>query len=285
VDRIEPQSAEAKAIDEAMAPWRQGDVALEARWFIHAGDPGKPLTAVAAEAVGEGPQALETEVDGLVLVAQSCDIVRSCVDRPFVEASPLVEVDEDRLQDVRKGRYPAYASIPATVPRRLVANLDRVMTVEKAIVASWRRTPGCTTDTERREFAEALARKRQRFAFPNDFNALVERLRGRLIEKHDKATAEGRALRSLREIRVLASPSWDAKTVAVMFWFIWDEDNTTFDGQDWSSFLEKWLHLVPKGGRFVSVQGQVVTLDRMTAYDYTYSDRLDLDHLSLTTKR
>ena len=38
-------------------------------------------------------------------------------------------------------------------------DLDRVMTVEKSIVADWKRTPGWELDQEVREFAMALARK------------------------------------------------------------------------------------------------------------------------------
>ncbi len=283
MERIAPDSAEAKAIDAALAPWRQGDVALDASWFFHAGDPTKPLTSEAAEAGGSELQALMTEVDGLVVVSQSCDIVRSCVERPFVEASPLVEVAEDRLYEIKRGRRPSYAYVPATASQHLVADLERVMTVEKAIIAPLTRTPGCTTDGERRDFAQALARKRVRFAFPNDFTALVDKLAARLKEKHDKATVEGRALRGLREIRVLAGPSWDAAAVELMFWFIRRDDDATFQGHEWSGLLDKWLYLVPKSGRFVCVQGEVVTLDRLTALDYVESDPLDLDHLSAST--
>jgi hypothetical protein len=38
---------------------------------------------------------------------------------------------------------------------------------------------------------------------------------------------------------------------------------------------------VPASGRFVQVDGQVATLDEMTAADYVFSDPLDLDFLSL----
>jgi hypothetical protein len=43
---------------------------------------------------------------------------------------------------------------------------------------------------------------------------------------------------------------------------------------------ESWF--VPAAGRFTSVEGQIVTLQEMTAEDYVDSDPLDLDHLSTT---
>jgi hypothetical protein len=80
-----------------------------------------------------------------------------------------------------------------------------------------------------------------------------------VIRRRLPRAVEGRALRSLREIRVAAAPSWDAEAVELMFWFIRDDRDATFEGQDWSAPLEKWLQLVPKSGRYVRVEGQVAT--------------------------
>ena len=87
---LSPDSDEAKRIDAALQEWRQGDLALEESWFVHVGDPGVPLTDAAAEATDGGLQALESEVRGLIIVTQTCDIVRACVDRPYVEVAPLM---------------------------------------------------------------------------------------------------------------------------------------------------------------------------------------------------
>ncbi len=66
-----PDSDEAKRIDAALQEWRQGDLALQESWFIHVADPDVPLTDAAAEAVGDGLQALESEVRGLIVVTFS----------------------------------------------------------------------------------------------------------------------------------------------------------------------------------------------------------------------
>jgi hypothetical protein len=279
VEPLQAESDEQKRIDAALEAWRQGDLALEVPWFVHAADPRQPLTSEAAQASG-GPTAITSEVEGLVVLSQTCDIVRTCTERPFIEVAPLVQVSESVLGEVRRGRRPAYAFVPSMAERSLVAHLDRVMTVEKSLVASWTRTPGWTTDRELREFAQALARKRARFAFPEDFTGLTRKLQRRLQEKHDKQSAEGQALQALRELRVTAAPSWDASEIELMFWFILENAEARIEDGSWSTYLEAWLKLVPAAGRFKRVDGLVASLEDMTARDYVESDRLDLDHLS-----
>lgn len=277
---LAPDSDEAKRIDAALKEWRQGDLALDESWFVHVGDASVPLSEAAAQADDEGIQALTSEVAGLVVVTQTCDIVRSCTTRPYLEVAPLMQVSEDDLRTVQRGRRPAHATLPSLEKDRLVADLDRVMTVEKSIASSWKRTPGYTEDTEGRAFAQALARTRVRFAFPDDFTTFAKKLQSRLADKHDKATDEGRGLRVLREIRVHVSPSWDAPQVDIHFWFVRDDRDVDFEGKSWADLLKEWLKLVQAAGRFTSVDGQVVTLRDMTAEDYVDSASLDLDHLS-----
>lgn len=270
----------AEAVDTALAAWRQGDCVLGEQWFLSRFAPEHPLSPAAQVAALDGGYLAEEQVRGLVVVTQTCDIVRPCVARPFVEVCPLVEVDKSMLQDILRGKRPRYASVPALVSQYLAADLDRTMTLEKPVVACWPRTPGCATDVEARDFAKALARKRARFAFPDDFNVLINKLHNRFSNKHEKDTEEGEGLRALREIRVLASPEWDAPSVALFFWFVRREADADFEGKSWVHMVKGWLDLVPKTGRFTEVEGQVVTLEDMTAADYVGSDPLDLDHLS-----
>lgn len=277
--RVGPDSTDAKRIDAALAEWRQGDAAPKERWFTHVAEPALSLTPESEQA-GEGLQAITSEVEGLVVVTHTCDIVRSCVARPFVEVAPLVKVSDDVLHEVERGRRPAYAFVPALADRKLVADLDRIMTVEKSVVASWTRTPGCTTDREVRAFALALARKRARFAFPDDFTKLARKLEDRLQRKHDKDSDEGRALRALREIRVRAVPAWNADKIALTFWFIRNDDEARFEERRWDDYLEAWMKRLPERGRVIRIEGLVQTLDDLTARDYVESDPLDLDHLS-----
>ncbi|MCY4590120.1 MAG: hypothetical protein OXE86_06055 [Alphaproteobacteria bacterium] len=52
----------------------------------------------------------------------------------------------------------ALAFVPATSGTRLVADLDRCMTVEKALVVGWTRIHGLGSDEELRAFAQSPAR-------------------------------------------------------------------------------------------------------------------------------
>jgi len=242
-----------------------------------------PLTTESRSPEAEGDTLVESAVAGLAVLTQTCDIVRACSGenaRPFVEVAPLVEVDEEIIRQVKRGWRPRYAYIPALADQNLVADLDRIMTVEKGVVAKWQRVQGCSSDADRRNLAQALARKRARMAFPDDFSELVGTLKDRMKEKHDRQSPEGQALRSLREIRVQASPSWEADEVSLFFWFVRDEASTCPDGVSWDNLLASWLNLVPPAGRFKEVTGVVAGLEDMTANEYVESDPLDLDHLT-----
>jgi len=269
-----------QAIDTTLLEWYQGDCVLGEHWFIYRFNPQRPLTSDSADVAKEETDLAESEVKGFAIVTQTCDIVRSCNERPFVEIVPLVEVDEQQLHDVQRSRRPQYAYIPGVAGLNLVADLDRIMTVEKAVVAEWERKPGCLSDDEIRALGQALTRKRARFAFPDDFTDFARKLQNRLRDKHDKATDEGEALRALREIRVRAEPSWNSSEIRLIFWFIRDEDQNQFKGVGWGQFLNQWLQLIPESGRYKNVEGSVVALEGMTAKEYVESDPLDLDHLS-----
>jgi hypothetical protein len=278
---VEPLDVDGRAkVDEPLKQWRQGDCVLGEHWFVFRVSPDAPLTEDAAAAAEDGVDNAEGTVFGFAVVTQTCDIVRDCGERPFVEVCPLVEVDEDKLHEIERGRRPNYAYLPGVSDRHLVADLDRVMTVEKPVVVRWERVAGCLDDNDSRCLSLALSRKRARIAFPDDFVAFAAPLMSRMSEKHDKGSDEGRALRALREIRIRAAPSWGADTIQLMFWFIRNEDQPTFEKQGWDVLLRAWLARVPATGRFANVDGVVLTLDDLTARDYVESDPLDLDHLS-----
>lgn len=269
-----------QTVDAVLKAWCQGDCVLGEHWFVYRFNPQRPLTSDSADVAQEETDLCESSVKGFVIVTQTCDIVRTCDKRPFIEVVPLVEVDEQQLYDIQRSRQPRYAYIPGVAELNLVADLDRVMTIEKAVVVKWSRKPGCRNDDEIRALGQALTRKRARFAFPDDFTDFAKKLQRRLRDKHDKPTVEGEALRALREIRVRAEPSWNSSEIRLIFWFIRDEEQSQFEGIGWDQFLKQWLQLIPESGRYQNVEGLVVTLEDMTAKEHVESDPLDLDHLS-----
>lgn len=269
-----------KDIDQALEPWRQGDCVVGPQWFLYRVDPRCPLRGQSIEDYDPETGNSEEPASGFSILTQSCDLARHHEARPFVEVAPLVELSEQDWRSAARGRLPRYAVVPGLKDQRLAADLDRVMTMEKAVVARWSRVPGCQSDEERRAFGLALARKRSRIAFPDAFVELVGPFQKRLVEKHDKQTDEGRALRSLREIRVRAAPDWETAPTELTFFFIRDSDAQDFEGTPWGALLQRWLDLVPATERFTSIDGMVVTLDDLTARDYVESDLLDLGFLS-----
>ena len=262
--------------------------------FVHLADlsrPHSPASIQAAEALANDGEAIETgaelvmdAVRGVAMLSQTCDVVRGCLARPFVEVAPLVEVGEHSVEEIRRLKRPAFAYVPTTAAERLVADIDRTMTIEKALVAGWTRRPGWETDGELRDFALALARKRSRFAVPDDFVAATRNLQQRLIDMHNRQTDDGAHLRALREIRVRAAPSWDDAEVELSWWFV-KEDAAAGAQADWQPFLNQWLALFDRTGRFHIDSAIACGLEDMTAQDYVQSDPLDLDRLSGPERR
>lgn len=283
-----------EAVNALLLDWRQGDCVLGEHWFDWQFSPDLPITEGARQAAAEpGSEGGAAEqYPGLAIVTQTCDIVRSCQDRPFLEVCPLLHVEE--IRSVRDGKRPRYAYLPGLAPWCLVVDLDRVMTVEKPLLVRLDRVQGCLSDQEQRNFAEALARKRARFAFPDDFTPLAAPLLRRMASKHSKNTAEGKALRQLGEVRVAATPSWEASEVELFIYFIQNvntvsssESKSETDAETepkWDQLLKDWLNLVPLSGRYIKVEGVAVTLDDLRASEYVYSDHLDLDRLSLAAQ-
>lgn len=268
------EEGERERIDKVLREWRQGDFVLGEHWVLFRTSADSPITPEAIHAAEEDSNAAESEASGLLVITQTCDIVRSCVDRPFVQVCPLIEADAQTINEVQRGYRPQYASVPGLEDEGLIADLDEVMTVEKGVVADWDRRSGCFTDEDSRRLALVLARKRKRVAFPDDFASFAYGLQKRVSAKHDKNSPEGRALRALREIRVRAAPSWGADRVDVEFFFIRKTGEPVFEGQGWQDYLDRWLDLLPESDRFRAT-GFVVTLDDLTARDYVESDPLD----------
>lgn len=280
---------EAGAIDAALSKWRQGDVVVDADLlFMHVANLGLAHSPESEQLVAsdpalrdeESPQALLTPVPGLIMLTQTCDAIRDCRQRPFVEVAPLVEVSSDQLEQVRRGRRPQYVYVPGVAQSRLVADLERTMTVEKGVVAGWTRIAGCRSDDEARALALGLSRKRSRVAFSDSFVEAVRRLQSRILEKHNRQSDEGAHLRALREIRVRAAPSWEDRTVRLTWWFIKDVDPEDAEHVDWAKWTDYWMTLFNSTPRFQTEAFLVARLEDMTALDYIESDQLDLDRLS-----
>jgi hypothetical protein len=217
-------------------------------------------------------------VPGFVVLTQTCDLVRSSHQRPYAELAPLVEVTPEVHGAIVRCQRPAFACIPAFADRRLVADLDRSLTVEKAVLARLTRMPGMLSDLDTAKFQRALARGKARFAFPDDFNTAMKKFQRRMVDRVGKQTPEGRHVDALVEIRVSAQPSWDAPDVAVTLWLVKTGDP---DPQEWMKLINDWEKLIDQKGRFkLDGPPHLLRFEDMRASEYLTSQQLDLDYLS-----
>jgi hypothetical protein len=282
-----PGEARASEIDSAaLANWQQGDCVLDVSGFLYRFHVQEPATVESQEAAGES-DVVEVDVPGFVVVSQTCDIQRAATERPFVTVCALLHCPQWlSVDDVRKCLRPRFAFVPGLASLGLVADLDQVMTVEKPLLTSWQNTRGCQTDNDQRAFAAAVARKFARFAFPDDFVQLIGNFTDLVKRKHGRMQSEeGQALAALREIRVAATPDWNASSIQLHFIFVRQNEQTEMAGQSWAHWLTKWLAQITKAGRYTAVHGVVSSLSEIRADEYVVSDQLDLDHLSRSEER
>lgn len=122
------REAALRRVDERLQAWRQGDCVVGEHWFLFRVDPQSPIVEDAILASPEAGENIESQVSGFAIITQTCDLARRCDDRPFVEVSPLVEVEESTLREIERGRRPNYAYLRGLANQGLVVDIDRVMT-------------------------------------------------------------------------------------------------------------------------------------------------------------
>jgi hypothetical protein len=278
---VSPIVSTPEEVDEILRSWWQGDFVLGAQPFVYCINPFLALAPKSQEWIASYPGESIVEMtiqNGLMVLTQTCDIQRDCRDRPFMEVAPLVTLaDSGEFTDVIDGARPRYATVPPLHSRRMAADLDRSLTVEKAAVATWERMPGCTTDKERRELGRHLAQQRGRAALPDEFTTFMRPLERRWKEVKRKDTLEGQTFRAIAEVRVHAFPRWDAETVELFFWLILKDEAADVNR---SSVMDGWFRKLGSSERFVSLKGAFTRYDLMKVATYFDSDRLDLDRLS-----
>lgn len=188
--------------DAPLEAWRQGDFASDAGGFLFAKPPagGYPYDA----------KELTEGIVGLVIISQTCDIIRRTGGRHYVAVCPLITVDEADVADIKKGRRP-YLTDVENAGETVFADLRRIMSVHKDLLRAWVRHEGFSSEEGRVRFAAALERKFGQFAFPDDFDKAIQAFRKRVWRRHDKSASPiGEVYRSLLQIRFHADPDWQA---------------------------------------------------------------------------
>ena len=276
-----PDAVLAEQIDARTSHWRQGDV-LELGAVAWLALPRIPLTKQAAEADGTGVSCLLAESQKVVVVSQTCDVVRRCSERPFVLLAQVVVLEEPAAGEARRGTRPRFVPIPG-LGDDYFADLDLVVGAEKSALLHVESTRGLPDERSQRRFGDGVGRVFRRFAFPDDLSVALRGLVVRVRDKHDKNSPEGRALAALEEIRLTGSPAWDAPEVDVFITFApstREEADSLMPTEEWDEVVDGWLRRAEPFGVVRSVDGAMIPLDELTAREYVDSDAMDLDYLS-----
>ncbi len=254
--------------------WRQGDFSLSVGGFLY----GAPSTD------GDAFDARETteEILGLVVITQTCDIVRRTGGRHYVAVCPLIEVKEAEIKEVAKGRRPYLASVENTA-ENVFADLRRPFSVDKDLLREWDRKEGFSTEKTRVGFSASLERKFGQFAFPDEFDAALKNFKDRVWSRHDKGESPpGKVYRSVDQIRFRVLPSWEAveKSITVIA-VLHPADKRHVEIKEIVSELEKQLKKVkwPEGYKWDEPMFIAQTSDYLSAQDILDSQRGDFDFL------
>jgi hypothetical protein len=275
--------------------WQQGDIVYIAGLpFVFMADLRNPLTDPSKEFLsGEGqvapdnPYAAVTiDVKGFVVISQTCDLIRDFTDAPTVQLATIEKVSPSVFAGVKKRTTIRYLFLPELEPELIVANLDQVLTVEKAILLAIKpkqRKCAVRNDVEAQILSEGIARKFSRFAFPDEFTEALSKFRNSIIGRHDKNSQAGRTFQALKEIRVANSNGWaDLKSeIEFLFLFENDEDIT----QECGSCIDDLMNHFVVNERFPVIPSfRCVTFKDITADTYRRSLLLDLNFLSIPAK-
>lgn len=194
--------AEPDPNDEPLLEWKQGDFALNVGGFLFANtsDSGEYFD----------PEEDEGDIVGLVVISQTCDIVRRTGGRHFVSVCALTKRPEAEVGEVISGRRP-YFAVVENADVAVFADLRKIMSVSKDLLRTWDRQEGFESETGRVKFANSLERKFGQFAFPDDFDRSMSDFKKRVWRRHDKTESlPGKVYRSLLQIRFKCEPDWDA---------------------------------------------------------------------------
>ena len=190
--------------------WRQGDVfalghyPVVMRAVTAANETGglvggnlEPQRLIAASRATDG---------AVVVVAQTCDLVKSPDKRPDTLVAPIVTLKDDELREAKAGTRPRYAHLPRLATDAF-GDLDHVFPIEKAALLGRRQSAAVATTHEVLQLASAIARSFGRFAFPDEFVRAVRPLTQRLRDKYGRQSPEGEVLRSQVE-EILIEADW-----------------------------------------------------------------------------
>jgi hypothetical protein len=191
-------------VSSLLSGYRQGDVVGVKTIPLQGQSASRTKRFLASRGVGVSVRGHECP-HGVVLISQTCDIVLP--NRFTVQVAPLVYLPERMADEARDGKRPRYVHVP-NFGEYAFADLAAIATIEKDELVDLSHAHGATSDMEVRDFGRRVARRFGRFAFPDEVVPWLRPLEEVVQKKHDRNSAEGFALRQVRQLRVECPAGW-----------------------------------------------------------------------------
>lgn len=225
------------------------------------------------------------EYRGYVVISQTCDINRDIKRVPVVLVVPLVETQA--YAEALRGRSPRFSCVDEA-GEGLAADLATVMSVDKNYLVNWKREVGFTTDDGRKRFARDIERAFGRFAFPDEFNEIMEPFVRKIKEQVNKPKKDfGKKLLAVDDIRVSTTAlSWDEKKVPLSFMIIWSDDVDDEQANTVQEAFSSEIKALAWNEKFSlldpSVPARFGSYDDFSVRDYLSSTAIDVMNLSFS---
>lgn len=149
--------------------------------------------------------------DGVVVISQTCDLIRD--NRAEVQVVPLVRLPTQDASQARSGRQPRYAAVSSLGPEYF-ADLSIVATVHKKYIVEEFRQHGVdqTSHNDISNFGQAVGRRFDRYAFPDDVTPWLKPLQDILRSRAPKENSPlYRPIQKIVELRLEAVNGWTAE--------------------------------------------------------------------------
>ena len=170
------------SIDLALQSYRQGDILPDVR-SVAATTPRRAALSPLWDEVAQAGRALlqtvlrrpsriredrpgwERTPNGVVIISQTCDVVRSHRERRTIQAAKLVRLKGDTQREAADGRRPRFVAVPNAGVNRF-ADLEVIGTIDKQVLVALSREPGVVGDDQVRKFAAAGRAQLLSFSLP-----------------------------------------------------------------------------------------------------------------------
>lgn len=204
----------------------------------------------------------EPTPNGVVIISQTCDVVRSHQTRPTVQVAKLTQLEGDREREAADGRRPRYVAVP-NAGAGWYADLEVIGTIDKRVLVGLSRQAGVVDDKQVRDFAAAVGRNFSRFPFPDEVSDQLKLLVDDVRQKYGSATSPlGLVLQRVMQLRLEARPRWDDPDAVIILIVICNPGvlPTFEDPQDLPAGLAQWLQRDSAGIASRSPSGIAVRL-------------------------